>query len=211
SRPSTSNRSGLAAVLTARYTRAARGAEPPSEWSACTAITPQHSLGASSRAWAISSSSSAREMSNGSPPYSRVNVFDLVDGQRVDAAREVLPAVVGHDEHDVALVQLAGDAHGDARDGAARDASEDALLIQQPACPRDRVAVGDEDLAVQQREIDDRGDEAVVQRAQPLHRLALHRLGRHDLDGVAERPLQPPARAHQGAAGAQPGDECRHL
>src|SRR5437870_3870073 len=96
------------------------------------AITPQHSFGASSRAWAISSSSSAREMSTSSPPDGRVKVLDLVHRQRVDAAGEVLPAVVGHDEHDVALIQLARDAHGDARDGTARDAREEALFVQQP-------------------------------------------------------------------------------
>jgi hypothetical protein len=48
--------------------------------------------------------------------------------------------------------------------------------------------VGHEDLAVEQREVDDRRDEAVVERAQALDRLALHRLGGDDLDRVAERP-----------------------
>ena len=44
------------------------------------------------------------------PPDGGVEVRDLVDRQRVDAAREVLPAVVADDEDDVALVHLAGDA-----------------------------------------------------------------------------------------------------
>jgi hypothetical protein len=71
---------------------------------------------------------------------------------------------------------------------------EDALLVEQPARPHDRVVVGDEDLPVQQREVDDRRDEAVVERAQALHGLALHRLGGDDLHAVAEllaqrRPL----------------------
>src|SRR5437899_11780457 len=211
SRPSTSKRRGLAAALTARYTRAARAGWAACGRSASTAITPQHSFGASSRAWAISSSSSAREMSTSSPPDGRVKVLDLVHRQRVDAAGEVLPAVVGHDEHDVALIQLARDAHGDARDGTARDAREEALFVQQPARPRDRVAVGYEALAVQQGEIDDRGDEAVVQRAQPLDGLALHRLGRNDLDRVAEGLLQAPAGAHQRPPRAQPGHERGHL
>ena len=93
------------------------------------------------------------------------------------------------------------------RDRAGRDAGEHALLVEQLARPDDRVAVGDEDLAVQQREVDDRRDEAVVERAQALDRLALHRLGRDDLDAVAELLLEAPAVAHQRAARAQAGDE----
>src|SRR5947207_10220024 len=134
-RPSTSKRSGLAAMFTARCTVAACMRRPAS-----TATTPQHSLGASSRAWEISSSSSGREMSTPSPPDGRVQVLDLLQRQRVDAAGEVLPAVVGDHEHDVALVQLSRDAHGDAGDRAAGDAREDALLVEQLARPEDGVA-----------------------------------------------------------------------
>ena len=71
--------------------------------------------------------------------------------------------------------------------------------------------VGHEDLAVEQREVDDRRDEAVVERAQALHRLALHRLGGDDLDRVAELLLEPAAVAHQRAAGAEAGDERADL
>src|SRR6185437_6940406 len=99
-----------------------------------------------------------------SPPNGGVEVLDLLDGQGVDAARQVLPAVVGDDEHDIALVQLAGDAHRHARDRAGGDAREDALLVEQLARPQDRVVIGYEDLAVEQGEVDDRRDEAVVQR-----------------------------------------------
>ena len=84
------------------------------------------------------------------PPDGRVEVLDLVDRQRVDAAGQVLPAVVADDEDDVALVHLAGDAHRDRGDRAGRDAGEQALLVEQLARPHDRVAVGDEDLAVEQ-------------------------------------------------------------
>src|ERR1035437_8108936 len=108
------------------------------------------------------------------PPDRRLEVLDLVDLQRVDAAREVLPAVVADHEHDVALVELARDAHRDARDRATGDAREQALLVEQPARPHERVAVGHEDLAVQQREVDDRRDEAILERAQALHGLPLH-------------------------------------
>ena len=128
-------------------------------------------------------------------------------GLGVDARGEVLPAVVADDEDDVALVQLVGDAHRDRGDRARGDAREEALLVEQLARPDDRVAVGDEDLAVQQREVDDRRDEAVVERAQALDRLALHRLGGDDLDVVAELLLEAPAVAHQRAAGAEAGDE----
>src|SRR3984893_3818258 len=41
----------------------------------------------------------------------------------------------------------------------------------------------------------------------PLSRLALHRLGRDDLDALAERLLQALAVAHQRPARAQPGHE----
>src|SRR3954451_23425256 len=88
----------------------------------------------------------------GSPPQRRLQRLDLLDRLGVDAARQVLPAVVGHDEHDVALVELARDAVRDARDGPRRDAGEHALLVEQLARPDDRVGVGDEDLAVQQRQ-----------------------------------------------------------
>src|SRR5215217_654567 len=43
------------------------------------------------------------------PPHGRVEVFDLLDRLGVDAGGEVLPAVVGDQEDDVATVQLAGD------------------------------------------------------------------------------------------------------
>ena len=53
-------------------------------------------------------------------------------------------------------------------------------LRRAAAGPDDRVAVGDHDLAVDQAEVDDRRDEAVVERAEPMHHLALHRLGGDD-------------------------------
>src|SRR3954451_22175439 len=148
-----------------------------------------------------------RSLRGGSPPDGGVEVLDLVDRTSVDPRGQVLPAVVADDEDDVALVQLAGDAHGDRRDGARGDAGEDALLVEQPACPHDRVVVGDEDLPVQQGEVDDRRDEAVVERAQALHGLALHRLGRDELDGVAQLLLEPAAHAHQRPARAEPSHE----
>src|SRR4249920_1902464 len=105
---------------------------------------------------------------SGLPPDGRVEVLDLLDRLRVDARGEVLPAVVGDQEDDVAALELAGDAGGDGGDGAGRDAGEDALLVEQALGPDDRVAVGDHDLAVEDREVDDRRDEAVVEGSQPL-------------------------------------------
>src|SRR3954465_9733843 len=52
------------------------------------------------------------------PPVLGVEVLDLLHGLRVDAARQVLPAVVAESGSDVALVEIAGDADGDRRDRA---------------------------------------------------------------------------------------------
>src|SRR5215210_3604755 len=101
-----------------------------------------------------------------SPPDRGVEVLDLLDALGVDAARQVLPAVVADDEDDVALVELARDPHRDRGDRPRRDAREQALVVEQPARPDDGVAVGDEDLPVEEAEVDDRRDEAVVERAQ---------------------------------------------
>src|SRR4051794_16524996 len=148
-----------------------------------------------------------RSLPGGSPPDGGVEILDLVDRTSVDARGQVFPAVVADDEDDVALVELAGDAHGDRGDGAGGDAGEDALLVEQPPCPDDRVVVRDEDLPVQQAEIDDGRDEAVVEGARPLHGLALHRLGRADFAGVAQPLLEPAPPAHQRAARADPRHE----
>src|SRR5471032_1991176 len=104
---------------------------------------PQHSFGASASACATICLHSARlilkpdsghpltlpasDSANAEslPPQRALEVLDLVEGPRVEAAREVLPAVVGDDEDDVALVELAGDPHGDARNRARGDARED--------------------------------------------------------------------------------------
>src|SRR3954464_1592156 len=84
------------------------------------------------------------------PPNCGIEVFDLLDRLGVDAGREVLPAVVGNQEDNVAAVALAGDAGGDARERPRGGAGEDALLVEQLARPDERVAVGDDDLAIEQ-------------------------------------------------------------
>src|SRR5579862_1563024 len=65
------------------------------------------------------------------PPDGRVQVLDLVERPGVDPGGEVLPTVIRNDEDDIALVQLARDPHGDARDRPRRDAGEQALLVEQ--------------------------------------------------------------------------------
>src|SRR5258708_20677326 len=88
-----------------------------------TATSPQTSLPGSSRACATTRSSSCLEIliavwrlgAAGLPPDGRLEVLDLVDRQRVDAAGGVLPAVVGDGEHDVALVEPAPEAPPDRR------------------------------------------------------------------------------------------------
>src|SRR2546421_5854579 len=136
---------------------------PGADDSASTATTPQISFFGSSSAWATSSSSSCLEMfmsagipggrRRGLPPHGRLEVLYLLDRERVDAAREVLPPVVGDHEHDVALVELPGDSHGDARYRTARDAGEQRLLVEQLAGPDDRILVGHEDLPVEQGKV----------------------------------------------------------
>src|SRR4051794_6516006 len=72
-----------------------------------------------------------------SPPQGGLELLELFDGLRVQARGKIFPTVVGHDEDDVALVHLAGDAVRHARDRARRDAREDALLLEQLARPDD--------------------------------------------------------------------------
>src|SRR3990172_4736956 len=100
SRGSISNRSGLGMAFVARYT--------------CTGVPslvdtiPQHSFGRSSRACATISSTRSRliRTAGGLPPHSGVDRLELVDRLGPQAGGHVLVAVVGHDEHDVALVEL---------------------------------------------------------------------------------------------------------
>jgi len=111
--------------------------------------------------------------------------------------------------------RLAGDPHGDARDrcrGTRRRCPP-----RRAACPRpdDRVSVGDEDLASSSARSNDPRDEAVVERAQPLHRLALHRLGRDDLHrnprsgSFSRRPCHQRARCRGGDEAATSSSSSR--
>src|SRR5665647_419246 len=100
SRGSITYMNGLDSVLTARSTRVAAPPLPP--------MRPQHSSGASARAWAINSSASAAGRITPGPllPEHAVveGLLDIVDLAGPDAGGQVLPATVAHDSHDGAAL-----------------------------------------------------------------------------------------------------------
>ena len=98
------------------------------------------------------------------------------------------------------------DPAGDVDDGARGDAGEDRLALEQQAQPLDRLLVGHEHLPVELGDVEDRRDVAVRQRAQAVDEVALERLGRGH-DQIRERLPEPVPGAHEGAAGAETGDE----
>ena len=85
-----------------------------------------------------------RALRPGSPPDGALHrLLDVVGVPEVGG--EVLPAAVGEDRDDDALVELVGELARDVDDGARRDAGEDALLVEQRAnrarpTPRSRRA-----------------------------------------------------------------------
>src|SRR5207237_8911735 len=98
------------------------------------------------------------------PEGSRVErVLELLERPRADARAQVLPAVVGDDEDHVALLELVLGANRDRGDGTRRDTDEQPLVGEQPLGPDHGVAVRDEDLSIQQRQVEDWRDVAVVE------------------------------------------------
>jgi len=91
-------------------------------------------------------------------------------------------------------------------DRAGRDAGEDAFLSQQRVHGTHRLLVRDQHLPVELRDVEDRGDVAVAERAETHHGVARQRLRCGD-DDVGERLTQARARTHERAAGAETGDE----
>ena len=91
--------------------------------------------------------------------------------RRVDARRQVLPAAVGHDEHDVrALARLDGlvaDADRRVQGRAGGDAREDALLLEEFAGAGDRVGRADGEAGRQDGGVVQLGYEALVEVARP--------------------------------------------
>ena len=92
------------------------------------------------------------------------------------------------------------------QDGARRDPGEDRLTLEERPRAGRRLLVRDEDLPVEPRDVEDRRDVAVGQRAKAVDEVALEGLGRGD-DDVRERLAEPLARAHERSARAEPGDE----
>ena len=92
------------------------------------------------------------------------------------------------------------------QDGAARDSREDPLAVEERMRARHRVVVRDEQLPVELPDVEDRRHVAVVERAQPHHRIARQRLGGGD-DDVGKALSQSRAGTHQRPTGAEAGDE----
>src|SRR5581483_8116861 len=114
--------------------------------------------------------SSARDAPPASPPADPALevLLHLVEIAGERARREVLPAAVGQEGDDRAGFHLAGDTGGRHEDRAARRTGEDPLAEDELAQGRDRVAVRDEELPVEERGVEDLGHEPLVERAQPL-------------------------------------------
>src|SRR3954452_796908 len=128
---------------------------PPERWAAACASSRARCRARKTRTRACTRSSPRRRTRptrTSSLPEARLleRLLEFLDRLRVDARAEVLPAVVGHDEHDIALVELARDPHRHAGDGAARDAHEEALFLEQLLGPDHGIEVRDEDLQVEQ-------------------------------------------------------------
>ena len=68
------------------------------------------------------------------------------------------------------------DCHRDVHDGARRDAREDPLALEQRARRRGRLAVRDEQLAIELRDVEHRWHVPVLERAQAHHGIARKRL-----------------------------------
>ena len=83
---------------------------------------------------------------------------------------------------------------------------EDRLLVDQRAHAGERLLVRDEQLPVELRDVEDRRDVAVLERAEAHHGVARQRLGGGD-DDVREGLANALAGAHQRAAGAEARDE----
>src|SRR5689334_1314466 len=123
-----------------------------------------------------------------------------------EAGGEVLPASVGQDADDDAIVELLREPSSHMEDGAARHTREDPFAVKQGVHPRHRLLVRDEELPVELRDVEDRRDVALVERAKAHHRVTRERLRGSD-DDLGEALAQPLAGAHQRAAGAEPGYE----
>ena len=149
--------------------------------------SPQASFGSSARACeAIASRTAAGITTRRSVS---IDSATSLGGCLPEVGAEVLPAAVGEDRDDDALVELVGEPARDVDDGAGRDTAEDPLEAQELAHRGDRLLVRDEHLPVELRDVEDRRHVAVVERPEAHHRVAGQRLGGGDGD-VRERLAQ---------------------
>src|SRR5439155_16368528 len=113
----------------------------------------------------------------GSPPVAALH--RLVGVVRLpEVGREVLPAAVGKDGDDHrSLVELARELQRDVDDRAGGHAREDPLPVDELTQPRDRLAVRDEHLPVEIRNVDDWLHVSYIARATGTHRLDTRVLG----------------------------------
>src|SRR4051812_35705434 len=123
---------------------------------------------------------------------------------------EVLPTTVGEETHDVRGLDLRGDAARDVDDRAGGDPGEDALLLGEIAVRAQRVGGVHEELPVEDRLVEDRRDESVLERAETVDEVAELRLRGDDLD-VRVLLVQTAPDAHERSARSEPRDEVRDL
>src|SRR5947207_96673 len=109
----------------------------------------------------------------GSPPQGPLDLLlgELeVGGPR--ARREVLPSPVGEEAHHVARLDPTGHPDGGVHHRARRDPGENALTSRQVAGGAEGIGRRYQELPVEHRLVEDRRDEPLVERAQPVDELA---------------------------------------
>ena len=146
--------------------------------------SPQASFGSSCGACATSAARTSGGITTRPCAPSPLDVVALPE-----VGREVLPAAVGEDRDDDALVELRGELARDVRDRAGRDAGEDSVLVEQARTPAHGLLVRHEHLSVELGHVEDRRHVAVLERAQAHDGVARQRLGRGD-DDVGEALAQ---------------------
>src|SRR5436190_11569912 len=134
----------------------------------------------------------------------------LLEFRRPGLGGEVLPTTVGEEAHDVRGLELRGDAPRDVHDRARGDAGEDALLLGEVAVRAQGVGGVHEELPVEDRLVEDRRDESLLERAEAIDEVAELRLRGDDLD-VRVVLVETTPDAHERSAGPEAGDEVRHL
>jgi hypothetical protein len=115
---------------------------------------------------------------------------------------EVLPAAVGEDRDDDALVELRASLRATWTTAPAETPRRCPRVASRPRTPA-TLSASRRALPVELRDVEDRRHVAVLERAEAHHRVAGQRLGGRD-DDVREALAQPLAGAHQRSAGPSP-------